>query len=358
MSLLAGVAALLVVSLLTYGVARLYGAAVHGSENALTRLRRALYGGLVVSGLLGLGAFLGAGGTDAIERVLGEGLVGDAVSVIAMDGAVYVAVLACYLGLWPSIRAARGLDATTAHAAARFGRALAAVLGPIAVVIYAFGHAPGPYGYYLVCLALVCAGYAGSGHLFRLAQPTRAPGDAERKRIAAACERVAFDPRSVRVIESEENEWAGVVARGPPRRRSLFVGSYLLSAYDDDALTVQVARAAGQARRGYFEAKVGALVALVVALGALITTTNAVGGAVTALCLLAAGALLWYGTRVNYAADADAAAATSVNTTTEFYRSLADDYGLSLDAGGRIRNFLRMRPSIRQRIERLEERAD
>ncbi|WP_435100880.1 hypothetical protein [Halarchaeum sp. P4] len=358
MALPAAVAALLVVSLLAYGVARLYGAAVHGTENALSRLRRSLVVACVVSALLGLLAFVGAGGLDPIERVLGEGYVGDAVGVVAMDAAVYVAVLACYLGFWPAIRAARDLEATTAHAAVRFGRALAAVLGPMAVVIYAFFHMPGGPGYYLVVLALLALGYAGNGYIVRLAQSTREPTDAERERIAAACDTADFAPRSVRVIESEENEWPGLAVRGPPRYRSLFVGSYLLSAYDDDALTVQVARGAGQARRGYLEAKVGALVAFVVALGTLVTASNAVGLAVGALGLVVAVAILWYGNRARYAADRDAAAATSTETVVEFLRALAEDYGLSLDAGGRIRNFLKMRPNLRRRINRLEERAD
>ncbi|GGL29489.1 hypothetical protein GCM10009037_11460 [Halarchaeum grantii] len=358
MSLLASAAALLVVSLLGYALARLYGAAVHGTESALTRLRRALYAGFVVVTLVAFVATVGAGGFEAF----GDGPLGDLLTLLAMAAALVVADLAYYLGLWPAIRATRDLDASTAWAAASVGRWLAALFGAFALALYALGHVPtgSAWGVLGLGAGIVLLVYVGSGTLVRVSQSTRALTDAERERVRVACERVGLDPRSVHAIESETVRWAGVLVRGPPRFRTLLVGSHLLVAYDADALVAQVARAAGRARRGYVEAKFGAAAGFVVAVAGLVVPVgDAVAGALVAGGALTAASLLWHGRRVVYAADRDAAEATDPGTVIETYRAVAEDAGRSLDGGGgRIRRALRMRPSLRSRIARLEERAD
>lgn len=358
MSLLGSLTALLVVSVLVYAVARLYGSAVHGSESALTRLKRALRIGLVVVGVVALVAFVGAGGVDAF----GDRAVGDLLSLVAMAVAVFVADGALYLGLFPAVRAARDIDAGTAWAAARFGRWFAAFLALIVAVVYGVGHADisGTWGALALAVGLIAVVYGGSALVVRLAQPTRKPTDGERGRLAAACERANFDPRSVRVVDSDEARWAGVLVRGPRGYRTLFVGSRLLDAYGDDALAVQVVSAATRANRGYHEARFGSLLTLLVAL---LVELFVLGPGVAGLTALLAGiaaatVLLWYGGRIVYAADRAAAAATSPGTVAETYRAVAADADQSLDAGGRIRNFLRMRPALRRRLARLEERAD
>lgn len=362
MSLLIGVAAVLVLSLVSYLVGRLYGSAIHGTEDALTRLRRVLRVGLFVVGMLAVVAFVGGGGLDPIRAAYGHGALGDALALAAMAAAVFVAVLATYLGLFPAIRATRDLDYRTASVAARFGRWLAVFLATIALGVYVVGHVPvgGTAGLVAVGVVLVAGLYVGSARLVRVSQTTRDPEEGERERIVAACERAGFDPRSVAVVETDESEWAGTLVRGPWGYRTLFVGSHLLGAYGDDALAVQVVQRAARAERGYHEARFGSLLVLTVALvgGFVGVESHAVGLAIMVVGMVVAGLVLRYGTRVVYAADRAAADATSAETVAETYRAVTEDAGESLDGGNRVTRAIRMRPSLRSRIERLEERAD
>jgi len=361
MSLPVAVAALLIVSLVTYLVGRLYGSAVFGSENALARIRRVLFPGLLVGALLGLAAFVGAGGLDPVRAALGHGIVGDAVALAVVAGAAFVPALATYLGLFPAIRSTRDLDVGTASAAVRFSRAIAALLVTFGVVIFVVGHAPvsSAPGFLALIVVLLVVVYLGSGPLIRLTRATRKPTDDERERIRAAAARAGHELRSVRVIGTDETENPRILARGPVGRRTLFVGSYLLSGYDDEqVLAVQVVRAMGMVSRWYHEARLGAVIgfmaAIVVFLAPLPSWTAPVGYA----CLLLAVGLLWYGSRVVYAADREAAAATDAETVASFYRELAEEAGVSLESGGRVRGFLRMRPPLGRRIARVDEPAD
>lgn len=362
MSLLAAIGALLVVSLATYGIARWYGSAISGSERAVWRLRRVLYVGLGVAGLLGLFAFVGEGGTDPVRASLGDGAVGDAVAMAAMTAAVFVADVALYLGLFPALRSARGVEYGTAAAVGRFGRWLAAFLATLAVGIYVVGHAGGAGTASTVGVGVVLIGvlYVASGYVVRVSQSTRDPTADERERIAAACETAGFDPRSVRVVESGETRWAGVLVRGPRGYRTLFVGSHLLDAYGDDALAVQVVARAARAARWYHEVRFAALLALgeAAVVGLVVLGPGLWGVAVLLGGLLAGGVLLWYGNRIVYAADADAAAATAPDVVAETYRAAAADADQSLDDGSRLGAFVRMRPTLASRIARLGEPTD
>ena len=62
--------------------------------------------------------------------------------------------------------------------------------------------------------------------------------------------------------------------------------------------------------------------------------------------------LFWYGSRLVYAADAEAVDRLGRSAVVETYRTIAEDAHLG---GGRVQAVLRMRPRMRDRIDRLRE---
>lgn len=289
------------------------------------------------------------------------GALAAAVNTAALAVVAFVACEVTYLGLFPAIRAARGLDVGTGRAAVRFGRRLAVLIGSVAVIGYAIGQlhvssAGELLGFLIVIRA---AFYVAGAWLIRLSRETRAPTDDERKRIEAACERADFDPRSVRVLDTDDSRVPTVTVRRPPEYRTLFVGSYLLSAYGDDELTVQVARAGGQVGRGYLAVKLGARL---VVLAAIAAYDSPVAASMNPLVVLGGGALValaihWHGNRTVYAADEDAVEATSTETVRAFYETLVRNEEVTT-GGNRIVRFLRMRPTIGRRLGRLDRQHE
>ncbi|WP_135805861.1 M48 family metalloprotease [Halorussus marinus] len=338
-------------------------------KRAMARIRRALAVGLPATGLAALFAALA---TDALELTdtviraaspfLAASPIGAVLTWVPTLAGVVVAVVAGYLGAFPSVRALRDAELSAAAAALGLGRWLAVFLGLVVAAVGSLSLLPpgllratGPLlGVLVAAIAVLLAAQPRLVGLFR---STRAPTDAERDRLDRLADRVGLSPRSVAIMELDGDPTATAMLAGLPGRRHLLVTDYLLDRFDDDVVAAVLASRAGRARRYYREYKL--LVVLIgagVAIGALSGDVSAladlgtlpfVGLYVGLLVALAA-----VGKRLVFAADDDAVDRVGAETYAEALEAIADEHRLSYESG-RLAALVAMRPPLGDRLDRL-----
>ena len=120
---------------------------------------------------------------------------------------------------------------------------LAAVLAPLGLTA---GFSPLVATLDLAVLGVVLV--YGSPWLLPLLRTTRRPTGAVADRLDALRERAGLDVRDVRVLDTDDQETATTVVRGPPGYRRLFVSTTFLDCFDDDTAAALLAVDAGRVR--------------------------------------------------------------------------------------------------------------
>ncbi|WP_435176912.1 hypothetical protein [Halorussus sp. AFM4] len=368
---LAPAVAVAAVSLLSFGSLRLYAwrAGKEPPKTAMRRLRLALGVGLpltAVAALLGLvladALDLTESALRALNPALADSPVGAVLTWLPTLAGVTVAVVAGYLGAFPTARELRGLDVSAASAAASVAKFVAFGFGVLIAVVGAMNLLPeGSLSSSLSVLGLLAAVAVVLADLqpriLAALHGAREPTDAERERIDRWCEAAGLSPEDVRILELDANRVATVLLAGLPRRRHLLVTDDLLADLDDEAAAAVVASKTGRAKYLYREAKFGAVLAvfgpvLALATGELRALTGLGSGALVLLILLFAVVLLRLGRRLVFAADDYAVERVGAETFVETLEALADEHQVSYESG-RLRSLLLMRPSLGDRLDRL-----
>ncbi|NHN60340.1 MULTISPECIES: hypothetical protein [Halorussus] len=372
---LAPVLAVAVVSLLAFGSLRLYAwrAAKEPPKTAMRRIRLALGVGLPLTGLLSLFALVLTDALDLTESALAaaspalaDSPGGAVLAWVPTLAGITVAIVAGYLGAFPTVREIRELDTSAASAAAGVAKFVGLFFALLVAVLGAMNLLPeGALASSLSVLAFLVAVVvvlaALQPRILALLNDVRDPTAAERERIARLCETAGLSPREIRVLELDANRVATAVIAGLPRRRHLLVTGDLLADLDDDAAAAVVASKTGRATYWYREAKFGAVLLvfgpiLALATGELQAVSGLDPGVLTALIVVLAVAVLWLGRRLVFAADDYAVERVGTETYVETLETLADEHQVSYESG-RLRSLLLMRPSLGARLDRLWGRS-
>lgn len=346
-----------VVSAVAFGCFRAYARRVDEDREGYG-LRRMLVAGLFFTGIVAFVGVLGSGVDAASAATLAALGVENQAVVVAVNVSVaglgvLVATTAGYLGWLPAVVRVRGIDVSPFAAARRFVRWTGVVVAMLVATVLLVGRLDPRSDWALAGIVgvLMAGVYLAGPWLTRVTTPTRSPTPDERERLAECCAAIDFEPRRTSVVDTGANRWPGILIRGPPGRRTLFATDRLLDAYDDDAVAALLAANVARARRHYTEFRlvVGAFAVLAGYWGLTSASDPVVAlGAVAIVTTVA----LWSGNRLVYASDEAAVESAGREAVIGAYRAVAEDAGI--ESGGRFGAFLRMRPPLARRIERLE----
>jgi Zn-dependent protease with chaperone function len=175
-------------------------------------------------------------------------------------------------------------------------------------------------------------------------------------RVAKLRDRAGLGVRDVRILDTENEETADSLVRGPPNYRRLFVTSTFLDAFDDEAATALLAVEAGKLRTHVFEVRVGTVLVAGVSLIAAVVGI----GPRWPLLGLALGTTLvgfWFARRRIRAADAYAAERVGSTTVADALAEYADVHALD-PTRRRVPNPLSVNVALGDRIDRLRSPRD
>lgn len=353
-------AALVVLALFGAAVGALGSAVVRRLSNPVGKYRL-LYAGVlfpfallayVVLAAVGIGQAILAPVSFPIE--VAETVLVDFVTFLAA-GSVW---LAAYLPTVRGVRAVRDVSYPTRRALADMGRYVLGLCALLAVVVPVLQRAQ-TTGSPLV-LAVVLAAFAlaflyASPWLLAALRSTTTPTGETADRLDRLRTRAGLDVRDVRVFDTDDEETATTLVRGPPGYRRLFVASTFLDRFDDETATALLAVEAGRLRAHVLEAAVGTVgvagVALVASFSGWAPRWPALG---VAVALLLAG--FWDVRRRIRAADDYAAERVGPGTLADAFERYAEVHALE-PPHRRFPNPLSIRVPLGDRIDRLRERA-
>ncbi|MFC5368408.1 hypothetical protein [Salinirubrum litoreum] len=332
------------------------------TDDPVRWLRRLLLVGLFPVGLGSFGLLWVVGGGETgralVARVaptLAESVVGTVAGTAVSLVGVWVVCLVAYAGTLPAIREIRDLDTGLLRATRTFGRYLAVLFAVVAVVL-PVTTAPLSGGSALLAVAALLVVFllatVASPVVIAGTRRTRAPTDAERRRLADLAATAGIDAPT-RILPSDATETVEVHLRGYGRWQRLLLSDYALDALDDRELTALLTLRTEQARHRTLELRqVGAfgLIAAVLLIGAGPVPTLP-GVVATLLGIVALGVL----TR-RQAVRADAATATRVGdeTLAETLERVAALHDSDPSRGG-LAGRLGFTPPTGDRIDRLRE---
>lgn len=200
---------------------------------------------------------------------------------------------------------------------------------------------------------LLVAGLVGPLIAQRQLRRTRAPTDEELATLEGLAPEGMALPRDILVIDTVGEDSVEVAIRGPPGRRTLFVTDHVL-----DELEPVVARAllAGELSRTdlwYREYQVAAA-SLAIGLGSagfllVVPFEAGFGGMLVVAAVMLAG-----GRRLQYRADARAAAIVGADALADAFETVARRHDADLSRGG-WRTYFEVQPPIGDRIHRLRD---
>jgi len=299
--------------------------------------------------LLGFGPAL-VGSALAVPDVLEAALTNFAEFLAA--GLVWVAA---YAPTVRGVRDVRDIELSTQSALAKMARYIIGLSGFIAVLIaplkvVSFGSSP---FWFTVGLALVgvIILYV-SPWIVPLLRETSEPTGESAERLSTLRTHAGLDVRDVLVLNTDDEETANTLVRGPPGYRRLFVTSTFLDAFDDEIATSLLAIEAGRLRSNVFEIRVSTVLVAGVALIASVT------GMGPRWLLLGAsfGVLLvgfWASRRGIRTADEYAAERVSASTVAEALDRYAEIHAME-PSRRRIPNPLSVNVALGDRIDRLD----
>jgi STE24 endopeptidase len=282
------------------------------------------------------------------------GVLADGVAFLAA-GSVWLVAYAPTVG---GVRDVRDVELSTGAALAKMARyvvGLSAVLAAVVAPLRAIPAGSSPLvlaaGFAAVAVALLYA----SPWLVPLLRSTTEPAGDVADRVSALRSRAGLDVRDVRVLDTDDEETATTLVRGPPGYRRLFVTSTFLDALDDDCAAALLAVEAGRLRARVFELRVATAVVAGVALVASVTGV----GPRWPLLGLSVGALLpgfWLSRRGVRAADEYAADRVGASTLADALERYADVHSME-PTRRRLPNPLSVNVALGDRIDRVRRRS-
>lgn len=264
--------------------------------------------------------------------------------------------LAAYTPTVRGVRSARDIDLSTRNAVARMVRYVLGVSVLLAVVLLPLrlGDAPSsPVGLF-TGLAVVVVGFlAGSPWIITALRKTTKPTGETAERLNDLRAGAGLDVRDVRILDTEDEETANALVRGPPRYRRLFVTSTFLERFDDETATALLAVQAGRVRSRLLVRRLGTVVVAGVLLVAAVTGSDA-----RWLLLAAAGGVVlvgfWFTRRGVRAADEYAAAQVGAAAVVNAFERYAAVHSME-PSRRRIPNPLSVNVALGDRIDHLRE---
>lgn len=312
------------VTLLAYGVLALLG-----------------FGPALVAVIPGLPSVLGSVFTNFVEFVAA--------------GLVW---LASYAPTVRGVREVRDIELSTGHALLKMARYVLGLSVVVAVVIAPLQLVPSGQS----PLALVI-GLAFVGLVFLYASPwivpvlrsTIDPTGETADRIATLRTRAGLEVRDVFVLDTDDEETASTLVRGPPGYRRLFVTSTFLDAFDDETATALFAIEAGRLNSHVFEIR---LSTVIIAGVALVASVTGVGPRWPVLGV-SFGALLvgfWLSRRGIRAADEYAVEQVGAPAVAEALDRYAEVHAMT-PTRRRFANPLSVNVALGDRIDRIDRRT-
>lgn len=264
--------------------------------------------------------------------------------------------LAAYTPTLRGVRSARDIDLSTRNAVARMARYVLGVSVVLAVALLPLrlGDAlASPIGLF-VGLAVVVVGFlAGSPWIITVLRSTTKPTGETVDRLDALQTRAGLDVRDVRILDTEAEETANALVRGPPRYRRLFVTSTFLERFDDDTAAALLAVQAGRVRARLLARRAGTVIVAGVLLVAAVTGSDA-----RWLLVAAAGGVVlvgfWFTRRGVRAADEYAADQVGAPTVVNAFERYAAVHSME-PSRRRLPNPLSVNVALGDRIDRLRE---
>jgi STE24 endopeptidase len=347
----------------------LLGAVVGTAGNALVRRLsnpvgkyRLLYAGvlfpvtLLSYGLLALLGFSPAlvGDVPVAPDAL-DAIVSDFVELLAA-GLVW---FAAYTPTVRGVREVRDIDLSTRAAMAKMARYVLGLSAVATVAIAPLRAAPSGASPLVLAVGLALVGVVFlyvSPWIVPFLRATSRPTGGTAERIATLRDRAGLGVRDVLVIDTDDEETASTLVRGPPGYRRLFVTSTFLEAFDDRTAAALLAVEAGRLRSCVFETRVGTVL---VAGTALVAAVTGVGPRWPVLGV-SFGALLvgfWLSRRGVRAADEYAAERVGATTVAEALDRYAERHAME-PSRRRVPNPLSVNVALGDRIDRLDRGAN
>jgi STE24 endopeptidase len=283
------------------------------------------------------------------------GVLADFVTFLAA-GCVWIV---SYLPTIRGIREVRDVDLATGTSIRKMIRSVVGISALVSVVLVPLqvGSIESSPLALAVGLAVLLLGmlYAAPWLIVVLRSASKPTGDTA-DRVAKLRDRAGLGVRDVRILDTENEETADSLVRGPPNYRRLFVTSTFLDAFDDEAATALLAVEAGKLRTHVFEVRVGTVLVAGVSLIA-----SVVGiGPRWPLLGLALGSVLvgfWLARRRIRAADEYAAERVGSTTVADALAEYADVHTLDPTRRG-VPNPLSVNVALGDRIDRLRSPRD
>ncbi|WP_311174025.1 peptidase [Halobellus ordinarius] len=278
------------------------------------------------------------------------GILTDFVTFLAA-GSVWII---SYLPTVRGIRDVRDVDLATGTSIWKMTRyviGLSALLSVVLIPLQVGSIESSPLALAIGLAALVLGMLYAAPWLITVLRSTSTPTGGTADRVERLCDRASLNVRDVRILDTESEETANTLVRGPPNYRRLFVTSTFLDTFDDETATALLAIEAGQLRTHVFEVRVGTVL---VAGISLIASVIGIGPR-WPLLGLALGVILvgfWLVRRRVRAADEYAADQVGRMATADALTEYADLHSLE-PTRRRFPNPLSIKVAFGDRIDRL-----
>ncbi|MFC6989090.1 peptidase [Haloplanus sp. GCM10025708] len=299
-------------------------------------------------------AFLGLGPALADWLHVPTEILGRGVANFVEFLAAGLVWLVAYAPTVRGVRDVRDLELSTRQALSKMGRyvvglsvVMTSVVTPLQIV--PSGDSPLVLGIGLACIGLGFL-YA-SPWLVPILRSTKAPTDGTAERLTTLCRRAGLDVRDVHVLDTDDEETANTLVRGPPGYRRLFVTTTFLERFDDGTATALLAVEAGRLRASLLELRASTVVVAGLALVASVTGVGPRWPLLgVSLAVLLGG--FWCSRRAVRTADDYAGERTTPAAVAEALERYADVHALE-PTRRRFPNPLSINVALGDRIDRL-----
>ena len=283
------------------------------------------------------------------------GILADFVTFLAA-GCVWIV---SYLPTVRGIRDVRDVDLATSTSIWKMTRyviGVSALLTVVLVPLQVGSIESSPLALAVGLVALVLGMLYAAPWLISILRSTSTPTGDTADRVERLRHRAGLTVRDVRILDTENEETAETLVRGPPNYRRLFVTSTFLDVFDDEAASALLAIEAGKLRAHVFEVRVGTVLVAGIALIASVTDI----GPRWPLLGLSLGSVLvgfWLSQRRIRAADEYAAEQVGRTTVADALGEYAEVHALE-PTRRRIPNPLSIKVALGDRIDRLRTASE